>query len=299
MSMMRTQFQRHLFPLLNGVLFNAYREKEPKFRSLFNVKPSSAAFEEFRSMAGVGLFVRLPENTEPSEDRFYDGYPKRYNHVDYARAIGFSHQFLRDIKTNIAGDKAKDLGISGRSSQEILTHALLNSAFDGAVTGPDAVALCSASHPNIRGGTQSNYLTPAGALSVTNYRRALTMFRKYYDDTGVRRVSVDVAKLVVPPDLEYEAMEILQSAGRPDTANRVDNVTKGSAQVFVDEYLTDTNNWFVVSPANQHRMRVFMREEFNTREVEEEKPRIQWMQAFFCLSYGWDHWMGIVGSEVA
>jgi hypothetical protein len=300
MATFRAQFQRHLFPGLNQLLMNAFREKEQKFRQLLNVKGSSSAFEEFRSAAGVGLFVRTPEGVEASEDRFFDGFPKRYDHVDYGRAIGFTHQFLRDIKTNIAGERAKDLGIAGRATMETLAHDIFNSAFTGgAHVGPDAVALCSTSHPNIRGGVQSNIISPVGELSVTSWRRMLTAARMFFDDTGVRRISIDLKYLNVPPQLEHEALEIVNSSGRPDTMNRVDNVTKGSATVFVNEYLTDAENFFGVADKSQHKMRVFMREEFNTREFEEDKPWINWLEARFAMSYGWDHWMGIIGSNPA
>jgi len=297
MSMMRTQFQRHLFPGLYEIIMNSYKEKPQQYSQLFNVDRSDSAFEEFRTVAGLGLFVRTPEGVEASQDRFFDGFPKRFNHEDYSLSIGFSHQFLRDIKTRVARGRSEDLGRSARSTKEEVNASILNLGFDALTLGPDGVPLFSATHPNIRGGTQSNIISPVSALSVTSYRLGLTKFRRFYDDTGVRRVNLDAATLVVPAELEYEADEITKSAGRPDTANRADNVTRGRTTTFVYDYLTDTDNWFILAPKGQHHLQVFDRESFNVKETEEERPRIMWVCAYYAQSYGWSHWMGTVGSN--
>lgn len=297
MSQFRTQFQRHLFPGLKTLIFDKYKEKASQYTSLFNVEKSDAAFEETRTVAGAGLFVRTPEGVDASQDRFFDGYPKRYNHEDYSLGIGFTWQFLRDIKTRVAKGRSEDLGRSARSTQEEVNAQLLNLAFDSGTLGPDGVPLMSTLHPNIRGGTQSNIISPVSALSVTSYRLALTKFRRFYDDTGVRRVSLDPGQLVVPPELEYEANEITKSAGRPDTANRVDNVSKGMTSVFVYDYLTNTTNWFMLASKDQHFLTVFNREMFHVEEDEDEAARVMWVRAFYAQSYGWSHWMGTVGSN--
>lgn len=299
MSMMRSQFQRHLFPGLYKLIFNSYREKPLQYTQLFRVDKSDAAFEEMRTVAGLGLFVRTPENVEFAQDRFYDGFPKRFQHDDWTLGIGFSHQFLRDIKTRVARERSTDLGRSGRSTQEEVIAAMLNLGFSGAQLGPDGVALFSASHPNVRGGVQSNIISPVSTLSVTSFRLMLTMFRRFFDDTGVRRINLDPAFLVVPAELEFQAKEIVKSMGRPDTANRADNVTRNAVEVFVYDYLTDTNNFFMVSQKDQQHLQVFNRETFAVRDVEDEKSRVMYVYGAYSQSFGWPHWMGWVGSNPA
>lgn len=299
MSMMRSYFQRFLFPGLRGVIDTAFREKPLQYTQLFRVESSSAAFEEFRTWAGSGLFVRTPENVEISYDRFYDGFPKRFNHEDYTLGVGFSHQFMRDIKMQIAKERARQLGISARSTMEILNADLLNSAFDAGSPGPDGVALISASHPNERGGTQSNLISPIGTLSVTTVRSLLTKARRFYDGTGVRRIQLAMEKLVVPPELEFQAMEILQSAGRPDTADRADNVIRGRLSLFVYDYLESPKFFYGLASKSDHYLYVFDRERFGTREWETEENQTMWMGARFAQSRGWPHWMGVIGSNPA
>lgn len=297
MSMMRSHFQRLLFPGLYALIFDSYREKPLQYTQLFKVEKSDAAFEELRTMAGLGLFVRTPENVEFSQDRFYDGFPKRFQHDDWTLGIGFSHQFLRDIKSRIARERSMDLGRSARSTQEETIASMLNLGFSVTQLGPDGVPLFDATHPNIRGGTQSNLISPISTLSVTSYRLMLTKFRRFFDDTGVRRINLDPSRLVVPAELEFQANEIVRSQGRPDTANRADNVTRNATEVFVYDYLTDTNNFFMAAQKDQQHLIVFNRENFGVREFEDEKTMVEYVVGRYSQSYGWPHWMGWVGSN--
>jgi len=57
--------------------------------------------------------------------------------------------------------------------------------------------------------------------------------------------------LVVPPDLQWTAMELLESRYWPGegsvTAKTASNVLRGKLDLMVSPYLTDTNDWFVLS----------------------------------------------------
>jgi len=292
MAMTRGQFQRELFPGIRELIFRGFNEFPEQYSQIFNVQGSSSAMEEDTSIAGVGLFVRTPEQVEAAEDQFYPGYSKRYVHEDYTLSIGASHQVRRDDKSGFWRERAPDLGFSARQTKEIL-HA---DVFNSNTTGPDGVALFASNHPNIRGGTQSNILSPAGTLSVLSLRLCLTAFRKFYDDTGVRKRMLKPTRLVVPPDEEYNAKEILQSAGRPDTANRADNVIKGALTEFVYDYLTDTNNFYILADKSQHKLKSFNREAFDVREFFDDKTRMNWVQAAMAFSYGFSHWIGTYAS---
>ena len=142
-------------------------------------------------------------------------------------------------------------------------------------------------------------MTLVGTLSIATVRSALTQARRFFDDTGVRRVSWRLEKLIVPPELEFDAQEILTSAGRPDTANRADNVLKGRLSSYVHDYLEDTNNYFFQTDKKSHNIYVFVRERFNTRTYLDESPRVMWLSAAYAESVGWSHWCGLLGAVVA
>lgn len=271
-----------------------------QFTEVFNMMTSDSAFEEDLTAAGVRLFVKTPESTEVSEDEFKPGYSIRYDHLDYALRMGFSHQFMRDGKYNIWGDRSRDMGFSARQTKEILVADVFNNGFS--TNGYDGVPLFSASHPLIRGGgssgqVQSNVLTNVSTLSVISYRAMLTLFRKQFDETGVRRIALEPSVLVVGPDYEFDALEIVKSAGRPDTANRADNVSRQRTSVKVWDYLTNSHFWFMGVAKGQHKLKVYDRESFHVTEFEDEKARMNWIMAAFSFSFGYSYYLGWMGTN--
>lgn len=300
MATMRAQFQRLFFPGLRELIFRKYREKEMQYTEIFNVMSSDSAFEEDFTAAGVRLFSRTDEGEEPFEDEFKPGYSIRYDHLDYTLMQGFSHQFMRDGKTNIWGDRGKDMGFSARQTKEILHADVFNNGF--ATNGYDGVPLFSASHPLIRGGgssgqVQSNILANASTLSVISYRAMLTLFRKQFDETGVRRIALEPSLLVVSPDYEFDALEIVKSAGRPDTANRADNVSRQRTGVKVWDYLTNSHYWFMGVAKGQHYLKSYNREDFHVWDSEDERTRMDWIVAAMAFSFGYSYYLGWFGTN--
>lgn len=293
----RSLFQRGLFPGIRTLIFRAYQEFPDEFSQVFNMLTSDAAFEEDHALAGLGLFKLTPEGVEAAEDTFVKGYSKRYQHLDYSLSIGATHQTRRDDKSGYWKERAPELGFSARQTKEVLVADILNQGFT-ATTGPDSLPLFSTVHPNPRGAaTQSNILSPVSTINVLAVRLALTQFRRFFDDTGVRRIRLMPRQLIHPPEEEYNVLEILKSAGRPDTANRADNVVRNALTPFTYDYLTDPNNWFVFADKNQHHLKFFEREAFNVTEYFDEKTRTQWVQAFMAFSFGHSHWVGTLGSN--
>lgn len=106
-------------------------------------------------------------------------------------------------------------------------------------------------HSEGESGTQSNIGTDA--LAVDSLQAAITMMMKFKDDRG-KPLGIVPDLLVVPPDLQWTAMELLNSAFYPELIaaaageqKLAANVLKGRLDLVVSPYLTDTNNWFLLS----------------------------------------------------
>lgn len=298
MSITRANFQRFLFPGLKEIIKNAFAEIPLCYPSIFNVKSSDSAFEEDMQWAGSLLFVRTPENVEIPEDIFVPGFPKRYQADKYTKEIGFSHEMIRDGKVPLWNDRVADMGFSARQTLEVAHADFYNGAFTTSLT-PDGLSLCNAAHPNFRQGTQSNIMAPVATISVPAVRQMLTQFRRQFDHTGVRRIQVMPEWLIHPPEEEWNVLEILKSAGRPDTANRADNVTRNILKPFMWPYLTDDKNWFVQADKGRMKIKSYNRETFHTREREDEKTMINFVQAIFAFSFGASDYLGLIGSNPA
>lgn len=297
MPSLRAHFQRTMFPGIKEIIGMNYSEKPLEYPGIFREEASSDAFEEHYQMAGVGLYSLMPEAGIVDEDQFYKGLSIRYTHLKYGKRIGFSHEFIEDGKVAMWQERAGDMGYSARQTQEILIADMLNS---GNVTlGYDNQPLFSASHPLIRGGsgrTQSNILANPATLSVVSYRAMLTMFRRFFDPTGVRRIQLNAAKLVVAPELEWDAKEIIKSSTRPDTANRADNVVMNTTEVVTYDYLLQPKPWFMLAEKRNIKIYVFIRRKFNTSEYEREENEMNYVQSDLRFSYGWSDYIGAVAT---
>jgi len=296
----RAQFQRLFFPGIREKVQFKYREKKPQFQMFFNTMTSTSAFEEDYALTGVGLLQRTDENTEMPEDNFKPGLSIRYDHIDYTLAVPFSHQFIRDGKMNIWNDRASDMGYSGRQTEEVLHADQFNLGFVNLIY--DGQPFFSASHPLIRGGgsagqLQSNVLASPSTLSVTSYRDMLTLARLLFDETGVRRIQLDMKMLVVPPQLEFVGEEITKSAGRPDTANRVDNVTRGKTSCEVWDYLLNPKFWFLGAEKSQHKVKSYQRERFAPRSDFDWRTRTNWVSCAEAFSFGVSDYKGWFGTN--
>ena len=128
------------------------------------------------------------------------------------------------------------------SFADIVNQAVTASGYDGA----DGVALAATTHPHEKRqtGTWSN-LETASALSHSTFSTARTNLRKRTDEFG-NRMTMRARKLVVPADLEEAANIIVASELKSGSSLNDKNVLKGSVEVVVWDYLTDTNAWFLI-----------------------------------------------------
>ncbi len=133
---------------------------------------------------------------------------------------------------------------------EIHAADVFNNGFSASFPGPDGFSLFNANHPQIKsGGVQTN-TRAASQLSPTSLMLALTQFRKQKDYSG-RRIRVPADRLIVPPDLEFTAAEILGGTMRSDTTNNTINALRNRQgmpdfrRMVVWDYLTDPLAWFI------------------------------------------------------
>ena len=107
-------------------------------------------------------------------------------------------------------------------------------------------------HPAGDGATQSNKVTTA--LSATALQAGITAMALFADDRGEAMGFVP-DMLVVPPALQWIAMELLEStmwpevSGTAGTVKLANNVLKGKLELVVTPYVgsaTSSTNWFLL-----------------------------------------------------
>lgn len=249
--MNRSQFNKAVVPGLFSFMTSSFQERAPFWNKLVTVKPSRRTYEESAYYAGLGLAPEKPEGEAISYDDFIQGPTKRWTHRTYALGVRITEEMIEDslypdIPTEMA-DMTKELGRSMRETIEVLVHDLYNGTTK---TAGDGVVVFSTSHTKLGGGTWSNLLSPAADLSTASLRQAITQMETTTDDRSKQQV-IRPKFLLVAPDGEWTAREILNSAYDPESANNAINPLQSrNLQLIVDPYLTDTDAFFLIADEN-------------------------------------------------
>jgi hypothetical protein len=294
-------FAKALWPGVNAWYGKAYNEYDVEFEKLFEKFTSNRAYEEDVGLASFGLAIQKPEGAPISYDSERQGFTNRYTHAVFALGFIITREIMEDDQYDIVGqNKAKGLAYSIRQTKEILGANVYNRAFSSSYTGGDGVALLSASHPNVTGGTWSNLIGTASDLSEASLEQAVIDIAGYTNDRGLR-IAVKPRSLIIPYQLQFEAARILKSTGRVGTDNNDINALNNMGMfkdVIVNHYLTDPDAWFIRTDV-PNGMKYFERraDEFgmdNDFDTENAK-----FKASFRASWGWTDPKGLYGSQGA
>lgn len=275
--------------------------------AIFGGFTSSRAFEEFIAR---GVFGSDGWNLEKSgrvqRDERAKGFLKRFTHVEFAKGFIVERKLVDDNMTSLAFDDARELGDSAFRKREKGAASVFNNAFtdegtnqDGLpIQGADGVGLCSTVHPRSQddGNTQSN----EGTLALTKENVGITrrLHQAMTDDRGdIMNMMPD--QILVPPELEDDALVISKSLLDPTSANNAINPQSGRFQTMVWHYLTDENAWFMMDQARRRRMlrwydRIPL--EFGPEDMDRETMQ-KAFDAYMRYSYGWVDWPWIYGQN--
>lgn len=195
--------------------------------------------------------------------------------------------------------RPKLLAMVTRRTREKHGMSLFNNAFNTTVfAGGDGLSLCNDAHTFVgTAATQDNLLT--AALSPTAVSSARLAMRDFQDDTG-NMINVMGDTIIVPPELEQTAYEIINTEKQVNSANNNANFLKGRYSVVVSDYLTDTDNWYMV---DSKYMKMFLKW-FDRTPVEFNKDKdfdtyIGKWSVYNRYSYGFSDWRWILGNQVS
>lgn len=188
--------------------------------------------------------------------------------LTFAQGINISKQLFDDNMHGVWAEDVRDFASKAKDTQDYTAFGLFRNGFTTALTA-DGVAIFSASHVLIGGGTQSNTASGAGsALSPTSLNTAIVNLVEQKDQSGVIRGS-SPAVLLVPPALWKHAREITDSALIADSGNNNVNVYRSALgiTVYTSHWLgtvaggSDTA-WFLL--ANRHGFTRLIRQGMET-----------------------------------
>jgi phage major head subunit gpT-like protein len=249
--MNRSQFNKSVVPGLFSFMSSSFQSRPAFWSQITNVKSSRRAYEESAYYTGLGLVPEKPEGEPIGYDDFIQGPTKRWSHKTYGLGVRITEEMIEDalypdIPTEMS-DMTKELGHSAKETIEVLVHDIYNGTTK---TAGDGVAVFSTAHTKLGGGTWSNLLSPAADLAVASLRQAIVEMENTTDDRSKQQV-VKPKILMVAPQEEWTAREILNSAYDPESAeNAINPLQSRNLQLIVNPYLTDADAWFLIADQN-------------------------------------------------
>lgn len=292
---------KSLWPGVAAFFGAKYDEYPAEYRGCFEVLSSDKAFEEYVKTESFGLAPVKSEGGSVSYDSHTQGYTKRFNHTAYALGYIVTKEEMDDnLYNSVSFDRAELLAFSMRQTRENVAANVLNRADDSNYTGGDGKELIATDHPTLAG-NQQNEPTNATDFSETALEDLLILIMKAQNGRGLR-ISLRGEKLIVPPDLAFEATRVLKSTLQNDTANNAINAVRNMGLlpggVAVNHYLTDTDQWFVKTNAPRgltfwERAKVDLSQDndFDTMNLK--------AFSYDRFSVGWGDWLGVFGSPGA
>jgi len=302
MALLSSNFASALDPRFQRIWDERFTDVPDEISSLYSVQTGKLNTERFSTIGTTGEMPLFGGTI--TYDDVSAGYDTLITALEFGQGIQIERKLFDDEQFGIIDQKPKALAGSLFRRRQTDAARPFNNAFSVDTffyTNSEGVSMCSNSHTTTSGASTSTgfdnlVTTSLSAVSLAASRIAMVQYR---GDRG-EIISVNPDLLMFPPDLYEVAFEITNSMGKVDTANNNVNVHKGQYKTKEWNYLTDSNNWFLIDSA--------MMKDFGLIWVERVKGEFGFIEDFDTLlgkwrayaRYGNGHidWRWITGASV-
>lgn len=232
------------------------------------------------------------------------GYDTTATYLEFSNGVQVERKLFDDDQYNVMDQRPRALAASAGRTRERHAAQLLNKAFSVDTqfyNNSEAVALCTNSHTTNSGASTASGFDNLVTSSMTATAVAAARIQMVgYRGDQAERISVVPNQLWYPPDLYEKAFEIISAAGKVDTADNNPNVHQGQYTGIEWNYLTDTNNWFVVDETQKRNMVFWVdRVALEFGMVEDFDTFIAKWRAYMRYAFSWTDWRWILGAQVS
>lgn len=227
--------------LANKSVMTGFNEAETTYQ-IWAGKGSNRDFKEAARVAlsEAGNLELVPEGGQFQQD-FLGEASARTKVATYGKLFSLTRQAIINDDLGLFSKIATKYG----SAAKRLVNKMVYAQLTGNVKMQDNIALFDTKHGNVAGTGE--------ALSVKAIAKAITAMRRQKGITGEATLNITPKYLVVPPELEVTAYQIVNSTAAVDGVNSgVVNPYKGRFVVVADAELTDPDAWYLVADATQH-----------------------------------------------
>lgn len=247
----RSRFNNIQVPGLFAVAQESFKRYPPEWQEYYATRTSKNAYEEAGYMTGFGYLAQKPEGAAMVDDARIQGPVKRWVHKTWALMCRITQEAIEDDRYSIMERAMKDLGVSAAATRHYLaTRLLMNGSTTTYHTAGDTLALFSASHTRLGGGTWSN-LGSAADPTESSIQSAIYNFEQITDHRG-KKYDQKAKAIICGPAWEFRMEKLLGSEYEPETNNNAVNATKKrrKLKVIIDHEITD-NRWFIMGEKDE------------------------------------------------
>jgi hypothetical protein len=251
MAISRAQLLKELLPGLNALFGLEYATYGEQHKEIYETETSERSFEEETKLSGFSAAAVKNEGAPIQYDNAQEAFTARYTHVTIAQGFSLTEEAIEDnLYDSLSARYTKALARSMAYTKQVRAASVLNNGFNAAFPGGDGVALFSTAHPLVSGGTNSNRPTTGADLNETSLEAAVIQIAQWTDERSLL-IAAKPRKLIVPPQLQFVATRLLETELRVGTADNDINALKNNGSIpegyTVNNYLTDTNAWFLTT----------------------------------------------------
>ena len=301
MAISRAQLLKELLPGLNALFGLEYKTYGEEHKEIYETETSERSFEEETKLSGFSAAPVKAEGAAIAYDNAQEAWTARYNHETIALGFSITEEAVEDnLYDSLSKRYTKALARAMAYTKQVKAASVLNNGFSSSYVGGDGVALFSANHPLVSGGTNSNRLT-ASDLNETSLEAAVIQIAGWTDERGLL-IAAKPGKLIVPPALMFTAKRLLDTELRVATADNDINALKAMGSIpggyTVNHYLTDTNAWFLTTDV-PNGMKHFVRTPLaNSMDGDFDTGNVRY-KSRERYSFGWSDPLGMFGSPGA
>ena len=250
MAISRAQLLKELLPGLNALFGLEYATYGEQHKEIYETETSERSFEEETKLSGFSAAPVKNEGSAIAYDNAQEAFTARYNHETIALGFSLTEEAIEDnLYDSLSARYTKALARAMAYTKQTKAASVLNNGFSaGVYAGGDGVALFSTSHPLVSGGVNSNTPSTAADLNETSLEAAVIQIAAWTDERGLL-IAAKPTKLIVPPALQFVSTRLLNTELRVGTNNNDVNAIVNNGSIpggyTVNNYLTDTNAWFL------------------------------------------------------
>jgi len=304
MAISRAQLLKELLPGLNALFGLEYATYGQQHKEIYETETSERSFEEETKLSGFSAAPVKNEGSAIAYDNAQEAFTARYNHETIALGFSLTEEAIEDnLYDSLSARYTKALARAMAYTKQVKAAAVLNNGFTNSSQyyGGDGVPLFSASHPLVSGGTNSNIPSTAADLNETSLEAAVIQIAAWTDERGLL-IAAKPKKLVVPPSLQFVATRLLETELRVGTTDNDINAIKNNGSVSegytVNNFLTDTNAWFLTTDV-PNGMKHFVRTPLsNSMDGDFDTGNVRY-KSRERYSFGWSDPLGMYGSQGA